>query len=335
MKHVVLRAVLQAPPTAADFVVCAAPVPACPAGGVLAQVLFLSLDPYVGARLRGRHMGEPPPSPNVEPIPGAVVGRVLESDAVGIAPGDFVHSMMGAWGEVVAIGPGMARRIDPELAPLSAYLGVLGMPGLTAWAGATKLAKVGSGDVALVNAAAGAVGGSVGQIARLKGAERVIGIAGGPEKCGLVVDRYGLDACVDYKASDWPSGLDAALGGRGVSVHFENVSAAMLAAGMSRLSPYGRVVLCGLADHYQAETGSAQIPIGLIIVKRAQVHGLVVYDFYDQWDAFLREAAPWVRDGRLRIAEDVATGLDNAPAHFEKLMQGRNVGKSIVVVNAE
>lgn len=333
MKQVVLRAALEARPLADDFALVEAPAPPCPPRGVLARTVYLSLDPYVGARLRGRHMGEPAPRPLVDPIPGAVVAQVLESDDPELKPGDFVHAMEGGWAEVVGLR--QARRIDPERAPISAHLGVLGMPGLTAWAGMTELARVGDGDVVLVDAAAGPVGGTAGQIAKIAGAQRVVGIAGGAQKCRLVTETYGFDACVDYKAEGWLEALDRALGGLAVSVHFENVSAALLAIGMARLAPYGRVVLCGMADHYQADAAPAQVPVGLIIGKRARVHGLVVYDFYDRWDAFIAQAAPWLREGRLRIAEDRVVGLENAPALMERLMAGANVGKAVVQVGAE
>lgn len=332
MKQVVLRHALSAAPVASDFAVVDAPAPSAPDGGVVVETLHLSLDPYVGARLRGRHMGDPAPTPGVEPIPGAIVGRVVESKAADVAVGDLVHSMAGSWAERVAIPGDALRRLDPEMAPPRAHLSTLGMPGLTAWAGVTQLAKIRPGDVLLVDAAAGAVGGCAGQIAKLRGAAAV-GIAGGAEKTALVRDCYGFDACVDYQAPDWERALDAALPAA-PTVLFENVSIAMLTAGLMRAAPYVRVVLCGLAARYQADGPQAEIPAGLVIGKRAALFGLVVYDFYDRWDAFLAEAAPWVRSGQLKVAEDRAQGLDAAPALFERLMRGANVGKCIVDVGA-
>jgi NADPH-dependent curcumin reductase CurA len=202
------------------------------------------------------------------------------------------------------------------------------MPGLTAWAGLTRLVKVREGDVVLVDAAAGAVGGAVGQIAKIKGA-RAVGIAGGPEKCAIVRNVYGFEACVDYKQPDWQTALDAALPAP-PSIIFENVSIAMLSVALQRAAPYVRAVLCGLADHYQADAAPAQIPAGLIMLKRASLHGLVVYDFYDRWGEFLAEAAPWVRDGWLKVHEDRVQGLENAPSLMEKLMRGDNIGKCVV-----
>jgi hypothetical protein len=193
---------------------------------------------------------------------------------------------------------------------------------------------VGAGDVVLVDAAAGPVGGTVGQIARIKGAKRVVGIAGGPEKCRLVTETYGFDACIDYKAAGWREALAAALP-EPVTVHFENVSVAMLTAGMAHLAAYGRVVLCGLVDQYHADGPPAAIPAGLIIGKRAMILGLVVYDFYPAWDSFAQEAAGWLREDRLRIAEDQVQGLEVAPALFERLMNGVNIGKAVVAVSPE
>jgi NADPH-dependent curcumin reductase len=334
MKHVVLKHALSAKPRAIDFDIVQTSPPTCPEGGVLVKVLHLSLDPYVGSRLRGKHMGEAAPEPGLEPIPGGIVGQVVESRTPQLHAGDYVHSMDGAWAELVALKAGQARKLDPAIAPLAAHIGVLGMPGLTAWAGMTQLAKVGPGDVVLVDAAAGPVGGTVGQIARLKGAARVVGIAGGPDKCKLVMQTYGFDACVDYKQAGWQEALTAALP-ESPSVHFENVSTEMAMMALMRLRPYGRVVLCGLVDQYHADAPPPGLNAGLIVGKRANVMGLVVYDFYDRWDHFLSEAAPWVASGAMFYAEDRVHGLENAPGLFERLMTGANVGKAVVSVSAE
>ncbi|MBI1188606.1 MAG: zinc-binding dehydrogenase [Alphaproteobacteria bacterium] len=328
MKQVVLRAALTAAPTADDFALIDAAAPSVPPDGVVAETLYLSIDPYIGARLRGRHMGEAPPRPSIDPIPAAAIVRVLDSSSPLFAPGDYAHTMHGSWSDCAALPATQLRKLDPDAAPLSAHLSALGMPGLTAWAGLTQLARVRSGDVVLVDAAAGAVGGAVGQIARITGA-RAIGIAGGAEKCAIVRDEYRFDACVDYRAPDWQDALDAALPAP-PTIIFENVSTAMLAAGLQRAAPYARVVLCGLADHYQADAPPAQIPVGLVMMRRASLHGLVVYDFYDRWDAFVAEAGPWVRDGRLAIREDRMRGLESAPALLEKLMRGANLGKCVI-----
>jgi hypothetical protein len=330
VRQVVLKHALTAQPTAADFDVVETAAPICPEGGVLARTIDLSLDPYVGSRIRGRHMGEPAPRPGVDAIPGAAILQIVESKSTALAAGDYVHSMEAGWAEFAALDAKHVRKIAPAQAPLPAYLSVLGMPGLTAWAGITKLARVDAEDVVLIDAAAGPVGGTAGQIAKARGA-RVVGIAGGAEKCRLVKQVYGFDACIDYKADRWIEALNAALD-RPPTVHFENVSTDMLEIAMGRLALYGRVILCGLAGQYHAGGAPASIPVGMIIGKRAQVMGLVVYDFYDRWDDFIAETAPLVRSGRIKFAEDRVSGLENAPALFERLMQGRNVGKCVAGV---
>jgi NADPH-dependent curcumin reductase len=334
MKQVVLTHALTAKPRASDFELIDAPVPSCPAGGLLVRVVHVSLDPYVGSRLRGKHMGEAPPRPLLDAIPGAGVCQVVESDVPGIAAGDWVHSMEVGWREFADLPQGHFRKIDPDVAPLSAHAGVLGMPGLTAWAGMTQLAKVGAGDVVLVDAAAGPVGGTVGQIARIKGAKRVVGIAGGDVKCKLVTETYGFDACIDYKKEGWEAALTAALP-EPPTVYFENVSTDMASKALMRLAAYGRVILCGLVDQYHADAPPPGLNAGLIVGKRAAVMGLVVYDFYPRWDEFVTEAAPWIASGALKFAEDRVTGLENVPALFERLLDGGNVGKAIVGVGAQ
>ncbi|WP_291075334.1 NADP-dependent oxidoreductase [Hyphomonas sp.] len=335
MKLITLKTALESKPQASDFTMIDAPTPACPDGGVLARVVHLSLDPYVGSRLRGKHMGEAAPEPGRDPIPGAIVGQVLESRADGIREGDWVQSMEGGWQEIVALPAGHIRKLDPDQAPLASHAGVLGMPGLTAWAGMTQLAKVGDGDTVLVDAAAGPVGGTVGQIARIKGAKRVVGIAGGAEKCNIVTDTYGFDACIDYKQENWQDALKDALP-EGLSVFFENVSAEMAMIALANAQTYARGILCGLAAAYHSPTAATHsLNMGTIIGKRAQMLGLVVYDFYPKWDEYVNEASDWINSGQLKFVEDRVEGLENAPDLFERLMNGKNRGKAVVTVSAE
>jgi len=331
MQQIVLKHSLSAAPKASDFEMIETAIPACPDGGVIMKPAFISLDPYVGSRLRGRHMGEPAPEPGTGIIPGAGVGEVVESRADGIAPGDYVHSMETGWREFADIGAGYFEKIDPESAPLSAFAGVLGMPGLTAWAGTTQLAKIRAGDIFLVNAAAGPVGGTAGQIAKSRGA-KVIGIAGGPEKCAIVTDEYGFDACLDYKSDGWREQLQNHAP-NGITVHFENVGSDMLSWAIANMQLYGRGVICGLAAHYHADAPPASIAIGPVVGKRAALMGLVVYDFYDHWSEFRSEIAPLVQSGDIRIREDRVKGLDQAPALMEKLVTGKNIGKAIVEIS--
>ena len=331
MKQIVLKHAVDHKPRAADFQLIEAETPACPDGGVVVRLSHVSLDPYVGSRLRGRHMGEPAPAPGVEAIPGHGVGEVVESRSETHREGDVVYVMEAGWREYAAVPGAGARRIDPAGLDRAVFLSSLGMPGLTAWAGMTRLAEVGEGDVVLADAAAGAVGGSVGQIARARGAAEVYGIAGGAEKCALVEQTYGFDACFDYKSDGWSDRLAERVAGR-LTVHFENVSTDLLTLALSNFKPYGRAVLCGLAAQYHADAPPAGVPTGLIIGKRATLHGLVVYDFYDRWDVFMDEVAPLVRSGALRIAQDRAEGLEAAPEVFERLMDGGNVGKALIAL---
>ncbi len=325
--EVVLARAVTAVPVAADFTVVERAMP-CPTDGeILVRVLYQSLDPYIGSRLRGKHMGEPAPAPGGS-LPGFSVGDVVESRHPGFAPGDRVVGECG-WTRFGVMAGAAARKVDPALSA-SAHLGVLGMPGLTAWAGVTQLAKVREGDVFLVDAAAGSVGGAAGQIARNLGAH-VVGIAGGAEKCALVRDTYGFDACIDYKAPDWIDAVKAACGD-GPTVHFENVGLSVLSPVMPLLKTYARVVLCGLADQYHSDGPPPALALGPIVGKRAQVLGLVVYDFYPRQAEWVALAAPWLAQGKLTHVEDVANGLENAGAQFEKLMRGQNLGKTLVRV---
>lgn len=334
MKQIVLKHALEEAPNASDFEMIDVADPACPPGGVLVRNIYVSLDPYVGSRLRGRHMGEPAPVPGSGVITGACVGQVVKSETDKFKQGDYVYSMEGGWREFAPLKSTEVQKIDPDSAPLSSFMGPLGMPGLTAWAGTTQLAGVGEGDVFLVNAASGPVGATAGQIARAKGAETVIGIAGGPEKCALVKDEYRFDACLDYKTKGWQAQLDE-YAPDGITVHFENVSDEMLAFAISKMRLYGRAILCGLAAHYHADGPPAAVLMGPIIGKRASLHGLVVYDFYDRWDKFRSEIAPLVKAGKIKVAEDRGEGLESAPELMERLVKGKNVGKAYIAIGPE
>lgn len=327
-REVVLARPVLSMPGADDFTVVARElVPPESDGWLKVRPLYLSIDPYLGARIRGRHMGEPAPAPG-QGLPGFCVAEVEVSRDPALAPGDHVVVEAG-WTDRAWVRSDHARKVSTDVAP-SLHLSLLGMPGLTAWAGMTQLAKTGAGDLLTVNAAAGTVGGVAGQIAKNLGG-RAVGIAGGPEKCALVVDRYGFDACVDYRRDDWEMQLTRSVGD-GSTIHFENVGAGQLAVGMRLLKLYGRVVLCGLADHYHSDAGPALTAIGPIVGKRAAMFGLVVYDFYPRWAEWTALAEPWVRSGKLNIAEDIGDGLDSAPRQIERLMRGDNVGKTLVKI---
>jgi len=331
-RHVVLKRAPAAMPKAADFEVVSCPMPSGPPPeGLLLRVVALSMDPYLGGRLRGRHMGEPAPAPGGT-LPGFAVAEVMESAHPGFKPGEYVVTEAG-WTRFAAVPAAGARKVAAGAAPISAHLGVLGMPGLTAWAGVTQLAKVGPGDVFTVDAAAGAVGGTAGQIARNLGA-RAVGIAGGAAKMELVTGSYGFDACVDYRAEGWQAKLKAACGA-GPTVHFENVGQSVLQTVFPMLQNYARIVLCGLAEHYHADGQPPTLPIGPIVGKRAALLGLVVYDFYARLDEWVALALPWIAAGKLMIHEDASEGLESAPAQFERMLKGQHLGKAIVRVGPD
>lgn len=319
-------------PVTADFTHEAMPMPEIGEGEMLVRVHILSLDPYLGPRLRGRHMSGPAPDVGGL-IPGQGLGEVLESRAEGFAPGDFVLGETGWRSHAVMTSTG-TRKIDPAIRPLSLHHGVCGMPGLTAFASAVRLAEVTEGDRVLVSSAAGPVGGTVGQIARLKGASKVIGIAGGPEKCRLVQELYGFDDCIDYKQDGWKDAVAAACP-EGYTYYHDNVGGEVLDTALMALADYGRVVLCGLASQYHSGERPPGPNPGIYILKRAKVMGLVVYDFMAEMNEYAHQAKAWIDGGQLAFVEDSASGIESTPAMFEKLMHGANIGKTLVDFTGE
>ncbi|WP_380875675.1 NADP-dependent oxidoreductase [Sphingomonas sp. DBB INV C78] len=324
IREVVLRHAITDAPKAGDFEIVERRLPATPpAGTVQVRLLWLGLDPYVGQVLRNRHMGESAPAPG-EPLLGEGIAIVLASNDPAFAAGDHVVGNCG-WTEEAIVPATRLRRVDPTIA-IAEHLGVLGMPGLTAWAGMTQLAKVRAGDIFTVDAAAGVVAGTAGQIAKIEGAT-VIGVAGGVDKCAIATGRYGFDDCVDYKLDGWEEKLP-----NGITIHFENVGQRVLDAVLPRLATNGRIVLCGLAQHY-GDGSVARLPVGPIIGKRAQIFGLVVYDFFARRDEWVAYAAPHIREGRLVEFQDVADGLENAGAQIERVALGTTQGRALVRVS--
>jgi len=315
-------------PTPDDFAVRSTEVPSCPDGGLLVQNLTLSLDPYLRGRIAGRHISGPLHAGDL--MPGETVARVIESKAEGIQPGSLVCSGLGGWQDYAAISADNCRPADTDGLSPSLALGVLGMPGLTAYAGMIRLGEMKPGDTVLVSAATGPVGSTVGQIARIAGC-RVIGIAGGPEKCRWATDVAGYDACIDYKAADLRTALSKAAPD-GVDIYFDNVGGEILQVAMEQLALGARVILCGLMAQYnEQETPPGPNP-GLVIKARAFVKGLVVYDHWDLAPTASKRIASWIRDGRFHVREDIASGLDRAADQFCRLMRGENFGKALVSI---
>ena len=323
-------------PKVSDFQVAETDIPSPGPGEFLARNIYLSLDPYMRGAIAGRHMGYTRLNQG-DLIHGRCLAQVTESKHADYGKGDYIVIESG-WQKYCASGGAAqdeVRKIDPNVGPLSASLGVLGMPGLTAWAGVEKLADPGLGDTFVVTAAAGPVGGTAGQLAKAKGC-RAVGIAGSDEKCRIVVEEYGFDACVNYKNDNWEEALKEACPD-GIDVYFDNVGGPMLDAITKQLNLYGKIVMCGLISQYNRD-GDDDFKghnMGPFVGKRAQLLGLVVYDYYHQFDEFLKAAVPLVKQGRLNFHEDRADGIENTPAHFAKLMNGQNVGKAMITIGPE
>ena len=314
-----------------DFKIVETDMPRAAPGQLLVRTIYLSLDPYLRKAIRGDHPGHALLTEG-DVIYGRSVCRVVRSQSDAFQPGDYVVAETG-WQQHAAIAVDkVVQRVDPADGPLSTAVGPLGMPGLTAWGSVEHLGQPSLGETLVVSAAAGPVGACVGQLAKLRGA-RAVGVAGSREKCDLVVNTYGFDACVNYKEDGWEDKLSEACPG-GVQIYHDNVGGAFLTTMAKHLSLYARVVMCGRPADYHSPTFSA-VPLAPFIVKRAKVMGLVVYDYEPDLPKYMRLASDWLREGRLKVKEDRVEGLENTPAHFLKLMRGENIGKAIVAVGPE
>ncbi len=318
-------------PTPADFALCEVPVPAPAAGQVVVRNSYLSVDPY----MRGRMDDVPsyvPPFRLDQPMEGGAVGVVVASASPEFAVGDHVLHGSG-WRECAVLDARRATRVDPGLAPLSGYLGVLGMTGLTAYAGLLRVAAFREGDAVFVSAAAGAVGCQVGQIARLKGASRVVGSAGSEEKVRKLTDVYGFDAAFNYKDGPVAEQLKRAAPS-GIDVYFDNVGGDHLEAAISALKVHGRIAVCGMISAYNStEPPAAPRNLAMVIGKRLRMQGLLVTDHDDLKEAFWADVAGWLRTGELRYEETVVPGIDAALDAFLGLMRGDNTGKAVVALD--
>lgn len=319
-------------PLATDFEVVETPMPRPAEGQVLVRSLFLSLDPYYRHVLGPRFMGRALCGPG-DLMFGTILGEVIESRTSAMVVGDFV--VFDAGWQAFAVGePYLMRRLDPSIfgkhgVPLETALSVLGLPGLTAFIAINEMARLKLGDTFVVSSAAGGVGGMAGQLAKRLGA-RAVGIAGGPEKCALVTNTLGFDACVDYHADQWIEALAEATP-NGIDVDLENHGGKVHAAVLPRMNVHGRIIMCGLVEQYNDNAIPPPGPSwGAIIGKRLTVQGITVADWLHRYTALETRIAPMIREGSLIWKEDITQGLASAPAAFEKLMAGRNVGKSLV-----
>jgi NADPH-dependent curcumin reductase CurA len=302
---------------------------------VLLQVQYLSLDPYMRGRMDDRK-SYAPPTPLGDVMPGETVANVVASRHPGYTEGDIVLAQTG-WRTHALSDRADLRKLDPVVAPVTTGLGVLGMPGFTAYGGLRVIGKPRPGETVVVAAASGPVGSLVGQIAKLAGS-RAVGIAGGPEKCAYVKDELGFDAAVDHRAAGFPAKLAASCP-EGIGVYFENVGGAVWQAVLPLLNQFARVPVSGLVAQYNAAgpgDGPDQLPATMraILTKSLTVRGFINYEFAaEHFPAFLREVGAGIADGRIRYREDFVDGLGSAPEAFIGMLQGRNFGKLIVRVD--
>jgi NADPH-dependent curcumin reductase CurA len=318
-------------PKASDFRLEEFPVPQPGPGQMLLKTKWLSLDPY----MRGRMSDAPSYAKPVaidEVMEAGTVSEVTVSNNDKYKTGDVVLSRAGWQTHMLSDGSGL-RKLDPKLAPVQTALGVLGMPGMTAYTGLLEIGQPKAGETVVVSAASGAVGSIVGQIARIKGA-RAVGIAGGPDKCKYVKEQLGFDDCIDHRDAAMPEKLKAACL-KGIDVYFENVSGPVWDAVFPLLNPFARIPVCGLIAQYSA-TESPDMKyktselFRAILTNRLTIRGFIVSDFWGRFDDFIREVPQWIKEGKIKYREDIVDGLENAPETFMGMLKGKNFGKQLV-----
>jgi NADPH-dependent curcumin reductase CurA len=318
--------------TVDNFKLVESPLPTLQDGQVLVRNHYLSLDPYMRGRMNdGKSYANPQPLNEV--MIGGTVGEVVESKHPNYKPGDKVVGM-GGWQQYAVADagkPGVLRKVDTTHIPLTAYLGAVGMPGVTAWYGLMKICEPKEGQTIAVSAASGAVGATVGQLAKARGC-RVVGFAGGPDKCQYVVDELGFDACIDYKAHREPKDLTAALkvaAPNGIDGYFENVGGVILDAVMLNMNAFGRMAFCGMIAGYNGEPIPMKYP-QLILQSRLTIRGFIVGEHMEAWPEAMKELGGMVAAGKLKFRESIAPSIEAAPEAFLGLLKGANFGKQLV-----
>ena len=339
MQRIVLASRPDGAPTDENFRLENSPVPAPGEGEILVKVHYMSLDPYMRGRMDDAK-SYAAPVPIGGTMEGGAVGEVVASNSPLFQPGDFAFGMFG-WASHAVANAKTCLKLDPNQAPITTALGVLGMPGFTGWFGLTEHGKPKEGENLVVAAATGPVGSMVGQVAKLRGL-KVVGIAGGADKCAMAVEKFGFDACLDHSAYDTASDLRKALKEhcpKGVDIYFENVGGKVLDAVLPMMRPFGRIPVCGMIAWYNAGGLGADAAGGgitgprlwrSILVNFLSVNGFIISNHYDRYGEFLAEVAPLVASGKIVYAADIAEGLENAPKAFMSLLQGGNKGKPIV-----
>lgn len=341
MQRIVLASRPDGAPTKDNFRFESAPVPQPAEGEVLVRVHYMSLDPYMRGRMDDAK-SYAAPVPIGGTMEAGAVGEVIASNSPAFKPGDYAFGMFG-WATHGCLKANLLRKVDPAQLPITTSLGVLGMPGFTGWFGLTELGRPKAGETLVVAAATGPVGSMVGQVAKSLGL-RTVGIAGGQDKCKLAVETFGFDACLDHRAYATAADLRQALAAecpKGIDVYFENVGGKVLAAVMPLMNPHGRIPICGMISWYNAGglgAGAADTDItgpGIwrnILVKFLSVNGFIISNHFDRFPQFMTQVAPKVASGEFAYVEDIAEGLENAPAAFMAMLKGGNVGKQIVKV---
>ena len=327
MQAVCLQAIPQGMPQLSDFSLQSLPVPRPQAGQVLLRLHWLSLDPFLRAQLGGRYVAPCPPLGAV--VPGYAVGQVVEDTTGRFAAGAWVTGLLG-WAQYAVADAVALQAVDAALAPPATAVGVLGIPGLTAWAGVRRILEPKAGQTIVISTAAGAVGSVAGQLCKAAGA-RVVGLTSTDEKCALVTGTYGFDACVNYRAPDFADALRAACPQR-IDGYFDNVGGAVLETVLGQLALRARVVLCGLSDQYNRAERPPGPNLGPVIGARARLEGLVVYDHLADFARCRSELSSLIAAGQLHYREHIHHGLENAAAGFIGLLNGANTGKALVAV---
>lgn len=325
-RQILLKSRPEGAPSLDNFELTESPVREPGEGEVLTRTLYLSLDPYMRGRMSAAKSYAKPAEVG-QPMVGGTVGEIVASRNPKYAVGDIVLGY-GGWQEyALSTGAGL-RKLDPAVAPVSTALGVLGMPGMTAYVGLLEIGQPKPGETIVVAAASGAVGSVVGQIGKIKGC-RAVGIAGGAEKCRFVTEEFGFDACVDHRAPDFAKQLEAACP-NGIDIYFENVGGAVQQTVWPLLNDFARIPVCGLIAQYNATRPMPGPDMFSVLRKRLLLRGFIVWDFAAKEADFLRDVSEWIRTGRLKYREDIVDGLENAPAAFLGLLQGKNFGKMLV-----
>jgi NADPH-dependent curcumin reductase len=335
-RKIVLASRPEGAPQPSNFRLEESPAPEPRDGQVLLRTLWLSLDPYMRGRMSAARSYAKPVEVG-EPMVGGTVNEVVASKHPDFKPGDVVLGYAGWQDYAVSDGAGL-RKLDPRRAPISTALGVLGMPGMTAYTGLLTIGQPKSGETAAVAAATGPVGSLVGQIAKIKDC-RAVGIAGGKDKCRYLVDELGFDAAVDHRSKNFPDELRQACP-KGIDVYFENVGGAVWDAVFPLLNDFARIPVCGLIAQYnmtELPGGPDRTPqlFRQVLTKRLTIRGFIVSDFASQAEAFGRDVSAWLTQGKIKYKEDVVEGLENAPQAFVGLLQGKNFGKLLVRVSKQ